>query len=695
MGFGRAYTLSEAGIGFICNAAADDPATMGTDESYGSNIATGPGANTVLGGTALAAGEKYIQAIFVPEFFCPMAGYTAIIPNMRIEVDGLNLLTITKGGTTAQLFPQVADAASATYTKNPASYYGGNDAGGNPNWRYFGDAKASPARGNLAADTLPAGTTVYPFIGTPVKISAPAAGGVMTFSGGTITVRIYSSADGGDLLQTLAINFPSSSTFPIPNLVSAPVGTSPITQKQAWWAFSRTGAVSGSPGRLNYIGGNTGSIYGGPEAGAFFLNNNTDVVRTVMPRHGDYRLVAARQNVPNTVFGKEHLTRYDDSNVMMVSSLGSASNTMTNQGYNLWGKYISTVTYDASFGLDIPSDATQTPESTGDFDDCLPGALDGPFVNKPDEGSNPTTGSPYFNTGYAVQGPTFFSPNRQMPSPGMFGSLPTRVQAGVPWCTLLFRPQPTHPSFSASIPDHLIMDLFWMPVVEPYAISDRFSTAGKINMNYQILPFTYIERSTGLRALLKSEMVAAVPNNVFVSNSNLYKSPGTNSTSEFRLPINIAETLSQFQSKFTGGNVFKSASEICDLHIVPTGQTVGGMSAFWNSNLNTGHALTAENLRERIYTTLYPRLTTKSNTFTVHFRVQALKQVPTTVVGKWTEGTDVVLGEYRGATSIERFIDANNPAIPNYAASPGSIPTLDPLDKFYRWRVVENRQFAP
>ncbi|CAN5482055.1 hypothetical protein BH09VER1_BH09VER1_53840 [soil metagenome] len=701
MGFGRTYTLSEVGIGLICNATADDPATPApADESYGSN---NPATNKVLGGSALNIGEKYIQAIFVPEFFCPMAGNTAILPNMRIEVDGLNLLTITNGATTASLFPEVSNGASASYTNNPMSYYAGANFGGNPGWRYFGGSKVSPARGNLPADSVSAGLTIYPFIGTPVKISAPATGGTMTFNGGTITVRIYSSAVGGNLLQTIAVRFPSSTTFPIPNLVNKPVGTSPptvVTQKENWWAFSRTGAITGYRGRLDNIQRDPG--YGifpdatGAQAGAFFLDNNTDVVRTVMPRHGDYRLVAAMPNVPATVFGKQNLINYDNQNVRMVSSLGNASQTELDQGYDRGGKYISTVTYPTLFAPDIPSDALQTPESTGDFDDCLPTVLDGPYVNKPDEGSNPTTGSPYFNTAYTAPGPVFFSPNRQMPSPGMFGSLPTGVKAAVPWRTLLFRHQVGH--FGASIPaDHLLLDLFWMPVVEPYAISDRFSTAGKINMNYQILPFTYIERSTGLRALLKSEKVAAVPNNVFVPTPNLYKYPGGFSASEFRLAIDAAETLSQFKAKFDLGNVFKSASEICDLDIVPTGQTVAGMSTFWNADPSTGHALTAENLRERIYTTLYPRLTTKSNTFTVHFRAQSLKKVPGSVSGTWTEGKDLVTAEYRGAAVIERFIDANNPSIPDYAAHSqnGTIASDPTLDTFYKWRVISNRQFAP
>ena len=47
------------------------------------------------------------------------------------------------------------------------------------------------------------------------------------------------------------------------------------------------------------------------------------------------------------------------------------------------------------------------------------------------------------------------------------------------WETLLFRPQPGHPG-TQNPPDHLIMDLFWMPVIEPYAISEPLATAGKL-----------------------------------------------------------------------------------------------------------------------------------------------------------------------------------------------------------------------
>jgi uncharacterized protein (TIGR02600 family) len=538
------------------------------------------------------------------------------------------------------------------------------------------------------------------------------------------------------LIQSFTITFPPSTNFPVPEIVPDGLsGTGPnapaVNTAQNWWAFSKVGCITpavaatskvpatpttpeipanyGTQGRLRMIldrvfafGQKSSSILPATTSSYWpgvFLRPEYDTVRSMVPAHGDYRLVAASPSVSNFVKHRY----YDDTTRHMAASL-SGSNLSIRQetlpGNDVGGKYISSVAYNSNAVPDIPSNATQTPEATGDFDNGLASSSDGPYVNKPDEGDiSPTATAstiwynfPYFrlftnDSAFLSVGATFFSPNRQIPSSGMLGSLSTGVKDNVPWKTLLFRPQTNHPSYSTTIPDHLFMDLFWMPVVEPYAISDRFSTAGKINMNYQILPFTYIERSTGLRAVLKAERLAAIPKTL----ASTYKGDvdtNANLSTSCRMPIDRDETLMQFQTKFTAGQIFKSASEICDIHIVPVGKTVADMAGtFWAAN-----ALTGDNLRERIYTTLYPRLTTKSNTFTVHFRVQALKQVPATVDGTWTDGKDVVLGEYRGATSIERFIDANNPDIPDYATDPTNAQTLD---NFYRWRVVENRQFAP
>ena len=60
-----------------------------------------------------------------------------------------------------------------------------------------------------------------------------------------------------------------------------------------------------------------------------------------------------------------------------------------------------------------------------------------------------------------------------------------------------------------------------MPQAEPYPISQPFVTEGKINLNYEIQPFTYITRNTALRALLTSCKVVVMPDSL----AGNYKTP--------------------------------------------------------------------------------------------------------------------------------------------------------------------------
>ena len=389
-------------------------------------------------------------------------------------------------------------------------------------------------------------------------------------------------------------------------------------------------------------------------------------------------------------------------------------------------------------GWPVSSSAEKNVYQNGDFDNTLAWWPDGPSINKPDEGdtggnSGTPAYVPYFFGGYTSSGAnstylgtTYFTPNRVMPSPGMFGSLPTGVMSNTPWQTLLFRPQPivagsaanyyAHteaavPSYHdagynqyTTLPDHLMMDLFWMPIVEPYAISNSFSTAGKINMNYQIEPFTYIDRSTPLVCLLKSERIPAVPDTAdwYYKDQASTATLGTSTTpTNFRLSINPAEnqgSLRQFLTRFDAGDIFRSPSEICDIFLVPN-NTDGSTNTFGSDAAATAfwatHRLTGDNSRERPYTNLYGRLTTKSNTFTLHMRVQSLKQsVASRAAGEWVQGTDTVTGEYRGSTLIERYLDPNASLV-DYAANPTQIGSTGNLDSSYQFRIVRSTQFAP
>ena len=129
-----------------------------------------------------------------------------------------------------------------------------------------------------------------------------------------------------------------------------------------------------------------------------------------------------------------------------------------------------------------------------------------------------------------------------------------------------------------------------------------------------------------------------------------------------------------------------------------TGSTYPLSSTFWSAT----NSLTGDNSRERTYTTLQPRLTTKSNTFTVHYRVQVLKKVPGTSANQWVEGKDIVASEARGSTLIERYVDPNDPDIPDFATRTGGnssrFPSLNDrmnIDNYYRFRIVQSRKFAP
>jgi hypothetical protein len=165
-------------------------------------------------------------------------------------------------------------------------------------------------------------------------------------------------------------------------------------------------------------------------------------------------------------------------------------------------------------------------------------------------------------------------------------------------------------------------------------------------------------------------------------------------TSNARLPISLDETrgaLRQFEEKFSAGDVFRSGTEICDIFLPPTGTQWSSDAAARTAWYGDDFALVGDNVRERPYANLLGRVTTKSNTFTVYYTVQSLKVPPQQPQDTWVENRGVVLSEYRGSTTLERYLDPNDPSIPDYASNPNA-PSLD---QFYRWRVIQNSQFAP
>ncbi|MFQ3671643.1 MAG: Verru/Chthon cassette protein A, partial [Verrucomicrobiia bacterium] len=241
-----------------------------------------------------------------------------------------------------------------------------------------------------------------------------------------------------------------------------------------------------------------------------------------------------------------------------------------------------------------------------------------------------------------------------------------------------------HPG-AGSPPDHLIADFLWMPRVDPVPISENFSTAGKVNLNTRIQPFgTYITRDTAVRSALKHLRIRAIPDNqVNEGHRRIWDKLEQISTLSGTIhPLDLDATMAQINQRLVAGQVYRSATEICEVPLIPVGGT--NVRTWWNQR-----RYTADNLRERPYAYLYPLLTTKSNTYRVHWRVQALERPRSP--GQWNQNQDRVLSEFRGSTLIERYLDPSDTTIPDYATNPGA----EPLHNFYRWRVVSTSQFNP
>ena len=304
-----------------------------------------------------------------------------------------------------------------------------------------------------------------------------------------------------------------------------------------------------------------------------------------------------------------------------------------------------------------------------------------------------------------------YSPWKQMPSAVNFGTLPSRSTTDDPWETLLFNPVPlggrtNHRGWTDLPRDHFWLDLFYMPVVEPYAITENYATNGKINLNQQVAPFTYIRRNTGLWAVLRNMKVLALSSTDAVAGA--YKNSNTNTSSPTsipgpvcpstaaqpasRQPIDVSATVAQIQDRLKVSNdPFVTASEICEIPMLFDSKTPSTIEDYW-AKLK----LSGDDSREAPYNAIYPRVTTRSNSFKIHFIAQSLKGKG----GKWS-----VVGQYRGSQVIERYLDGfSGGATAKRVYGTGStaadqFPALAGNDAagvpYYRFRKLSHQQFAP
>lgn len=452
-----------------------------------------------------------------------------------------------------------------------------------------------------------------------------------------------------------------------------------------------------------------------------------DVLRTWVSRHGDHRLQYIRER-ENSIPANEYLfvphpdwdpeqPIADAETIKQIHSF-TLPGGVPEPGATFRRGLVAGVDYadaivpdftidpdrDDTFDANRPSGYPYSldPSETRDWDNGTGIAPDGSYWNKVDDVAQVSFGNepPYF-TRQVWDGSTpdgrdeTSAPNQQVPSGAIFGSINSAAASGLQWTTYLFRPEITDGGHlgardrtvqgdrTGAPPDHAMLDWFWMPIVQPYAISERFSTAGKINMNYRIAPFSYIRRATGLHAAFKSERLLAIP----ASAGQTYKDLGrASSNTGWRKRIDAEETLKQFEEKFDEGEFFRTESEICEQFLVPRGESLSGMETFWED-----HRLTGDNTMERPYANLYPRLTTKSNVFRVHMIAQTLRKSRTSDPTRFDPDLDTSVGEYRGEVLVERAIDPNDTEIPDYIEEPDA----PRLDQFYQYRILYTRRFAP
>jgi hypothetical protein len=762
-GFGRFVTFNEVGLWFICTADPMPALATPVNSNVTTNL-TLPAGILLTKDDTLKTKQIRMEAIVVLDPFTPMHGAVPMRPDIEIFISGLENWTV-KGDSdvtpTNFQFPpqsqQTTTQAGVFQLGVTPDRVGITNAGGymGSSWPLDGRAVRARNGGLLKQDTaftavtnaghVDAPTSLlneqYPFVSEPVTVNVKQISPTLSFSGGTITVTIRQRTTGtiqsgtpatpGSTIQTLTINFPPT-TLPAPSLDTSSTTITTATGSKIisnLWTFQASGSGIGN-GRF--------AVDSAPDYHPSYKGN--DIIYSMVAAQGnqtlDPRFVAMTgQDTTGALFSphpyyiSNGISTRKTANSFIIDPIAGlmygpgSSNLNTGTLAKLSGSAKMPATNNPCPKVPYPATAANV---NGDWDNGIGWMPDGGFLNEPDQGVLPTRVSgygqtPYFSSHMATGGnsaPTsnFTSPSRMIPSPGMFGSLPTtfaRSKAtgfttGQGWQTLLFRRQPGHPAYNASNgnftndPDYLMMDFFWMPVVEPYAISEPLSTAGKINMNYQIVPFTYIERSTGLYAVLKHEKVISVPTTDY---NQVYKNASidpslTLSPNEYRHNILIPETLTQFQQRFantdgTGLYAFRTPSEICDIHLIPDDATSvstankssldAAMATYWST-----HTLTGDNSRERPYTTIYPRLTTRSNTFRVHYRVQTLKTAGKATPDQWREGTDLITGEGRGSVLIERFVDPSDSNLVDYAANPTT--SLEPR---YQFRIVGSNRFSP
>lgn len=718
---------------------------------YATEVEPGPLANT-------AARATRVQAFLVFETFKPAPGMPHQSPGMEIKVEGLDQFQLNDR---SMQFPEVG----RTFIEREQHGGGwGSFTSHSPILLQLiahGGAKTAPGSPPPWNDER--AYRVHQLISQPIALVDDPADtrDTMKFTGGTIKVTLKTHPKSGfsEEMQVLYLNFPSSSEWPVPRATEGVTLPEPFDARASRSANPGNASLSGAPQNDHP---KIAQLLGFQRDYRRVLIQENDVVRSIEidpagPTKGDYRLVAGRFEIPENYFrphpdyhskatGKRHAQSLRDDRFSGLGMFGwnGDNNTIKDEivtndvsrpsNQSTTGRLVENASY-GPFAAPVTANglngATMNNNRPGDWENGLAILPDGPFVRRNFEAGASRRNdsfikddSSYYTYGYYYHDNTGidFAPNRQVASGVIFGAMPTGIYSQAPWQTLLFCPNPParstgaldpidgsdHAGFAIP-PDHLLLDLFWMPVVEPYAISEPLSTAGKVNMNYEMMPFSYIKRRTAMHSVLKNMRVAAIPADA-AGNWPSTGEPGYKDLDvcpwEFRYQIDLdatTGTLRGFEERFDIGDVFRSPSEMCDVFLVPkkirtddlppesayppgaVDGTYETMTEWWDD-----YQLTGDNAREMPYNHIVPRLTTRSNTYRIHYRVQVLKKSRNSDPDTWDNELDQVKAESRGSALIERYINPNSD-LPDFADP--AVSDTEAVDDHCQYRILNQQKF--
>jgi len=442
-----------------------------------------------------------LRAFLVVNPMLPACGAPAVSPAWSVRIRMLQHFTVGQG--IGLLLPggNVRNRCTLTSAFSPS---GGSTSAYAGFASQFLQSDGTPKQMGLLNDPARG----FPFISSGdvgLQSGMGMPGTTLRFSGGAIIVDLMdpnaplTSPQPGDAIHSVEMVFPDQG-IPMPSLLVSDFANGPRTLNQRF-----TPVMAGTEMRLPII-------------------QRGDIVRSMVlnangPAQGDTRLVAARRDLllpdatnwycPHPDYGtpatpatqlKPGAQSLRDGAYMLTGQFGSTPQPTRSTA----GALLANVRFADNA---IPAVPVGLTGAAGDWESGRGLLEDGPLVNR-----SRLQAAAYFTRGSTpVSTPARTEPLGEISSAICFGALPTGVYGDSssatprPWQTLLFCPNPAgrstpanqpgqaatdHPGFS-SPPDHLWLEFFWTPVTQPWPMSTDFATEGKVNLNHQLMPFTW------------------------------------------------------------------------------------------------------------------------------------------------------------------------------------------------------------